>query len=117
MGNLGIAASLLIALLHAVIFLIEAFQWAKPLGRKIFKLDEDFAVKTKAMAINQGWYNLFLAGGIAYALLAGDRNVALYMLACIAVAGIVGAWTSSPKILFFQTVPALCAVALLLLHL
>lgn len=100
----------LVALLHVYIMVLEMFFWDAPRGRKAFGLTEDFSRQTKALAANQGLYNGFLAAGLIWALLHPVPEfawqIALFFLACVAVAGIYGAVTSSRKILFVQTVPA-----------
>ena len=103
-----------IALLHVYILVLEMFLWTTPRGRKAFGLSEDFARQTKVLAANQGLYNGFLAAGLAWSLVHPMPEfawqIALFFLACIAVAGIYGAATSSRRILFIQTVPAVIAI-------
>lgn len=74
---------------------------------------------TKVLAANQGLYNGFLAAGLVWALLITNpewhRNVASFFLGCVAVAGIYGSLTAGGRILLVQTVPALLALAALLL--
>jgi len=67
------------------------------------------------MAINQGFYNLFLAGGLVYGLIKNNIGVTLFLLACVAIAGIVGAITSNRKIIFVQTAPAVLAIIMLMI--
>ena len=43
------------------------------------------------------------------------QQIQLFFLGCIAVAGLYGAVTASPRILLVQTVPAAIAAALVLL--
>ena len=98
---------------------LEMFAWTTR-GKKTFKsLPEDLFEKTKALAANQGLYNGFLAAGLIWSLLITDpvwsAHVALFFLACIAVAGIYGAITAQRSILFMQTVPATIAIICLLL--
>lgn len=105
-----------IAFLHFYIFVFEAFFWEQR-GPKIFRsFPKDLFPKTKAIAFNQGVYNLFLAVGLVWSFFIADvewsKNVASFFLGCVAVAGVVGA-TVERKILFMQTVPALIALALL----
>ena len=70
------------------------------------------------MAANQGLYNGFLAAGLFWSLFISDanwsKNVALFFLSCIAIAGIYGAYSASKKILFIQTLPALIAILAIL---
>lgn len=104
----------LVALLHVYILLLEVLWWDTPRGHKAFGLKPDFARQTKVLAINQGAYNGLLAAGLIWGLVHPDPEFAwqikLFFLACVAVAGIVGAVTSSKKILFIQTVPAVIAI-------
>lgn len=104
----------LVALLHLYIMLLEVLWWDTPRGQKAFNLTPEFSRQTKVLAINQGVYNGFLAAGLIWGLVHPDPAIAwqiqLFFLACVAVAGIVGAVTSSRKILFIQTVPAMIAI-------
>jgi putative membrane protein len=107
-----------IALLHVYILVLEMFLWTTPRGLKAFGTDLDFAEKSKALAANQGLYNGFLAAGLVWGLLAADPvgfQAKVFFLACIAVAGLYGAATVNRRILFVQTVPAIVALALVLL--
>ncbi|MEL7447442.1 MAG: DUF1304 domain-containing protein, partial [Pseudomonadota bacterium] len=75
----------------------------------------DLFAQTKVMAANQGLYNGFLAAGLIWALLfiknpAWKRNVALFFLSCVAIAGIFGAMTASRNIFFVQALPAVLAI-------
>jgi putative membrane protein len=106
----------LVAILHSYFLLLEMFMWTTR-GPKVFKTipAEQFAV-TKTMAGNQGLYNGFLAAGLFWSLLISDpvwqRNVSLFFLICVAVAGIYGAMTVSKRIFFIQALPALVTIAL-----
>ncbi len=113
-GNLLTA---LVALIHVYILVLEMFFWDTPRGHKAFGLKPEFARATRVLAANQGLYNGFLAAGLFWGLWLGAAGIAvkLFFLACVAVAGLYGAATSSRKILFVQTVPAVAAMAALLL--
>jgi len=104
----------LVALLHIYIVVLEMFLWTTPRGQKAFGLTAEFAEKTKVLAANQGLYNGFLAAGLIWGLVHPDPafgwQIRLFFLACVAVAGIYGAATSSRRILFIQTVPAVIAM-------
>lgn len=106
----------LVALLHVFFFVLEAFLWTKPYGRKVFRTTAEFAKQSSVLAANQGLYNLFLAAGLVWALVLGDaphaRAVATFFLGCVVVAGIVGGLTSNPRIFLIQGVPAIAALAL-----
>lgn len=104
----------LVALLHVYILILEMVLWTGPRGQKAFGLTPEFAQQTKALAANQGLYNGFLAAGLIWSLVHPVPEfawqIALFFLACVAVAGIYGAATASRKILFIQTLPAVVAM-------
>lgn len=70
------------------------------------------------MAANQGLYNGFLATGLIWTFFISNAewsmHIALFFLACVAVAGLYGAATADKKILFVQTVPASIGIILIL---
>ena len=108
----------IIALLHAYFLYFEMFAW-ETIGKRTFgKRREGFYAETKMLAGNQGLYNGFLVAGLVWSFFIADplwsRNVALFFLICVAVAGIYGAMTASKKILFIQAFPALIAIGLIL---
>lgn len=107
----------LIGLLHVYIMILEMFLWNTPKGWQAFKLTPQFAAATKVLAGNQGLYNGFLAAGLFWGVLAGQAGFPLkvFFLSCVIVAGLYGAATSSRRILFVQTIPAMLALALVLL--
>lgn len=107
-----------IAALHVYIAWFEMFAWESR-GPKIFSsFPPELFGQTTAMAANQGLYNAFLAAGLLWSLLIRDAkwqvNVAACFLIFVAIAGLFGAITVSPRILVIQSVPAV--VALLLLY-
>ena len=107
----------LVALLHLYFLVLEMFLWDRPFGRKTFGLTPEFAAASKALAANQGLYNGFLAAGLAWGLALGRAGdgVKLFFLGCVVVAGVFGAFTVSRRIFFVQAVPALVAMAALML--
>ena len=107
----------LLAAIHVYILVLEMFLWDTPKGRKAFGLTPEFSAASKVLAANQGLYNGFLAAGLFWGLWLGAEGfgVKVFFLACILVAGLYGAATSSRKILFIQAVPA--ALGLLALFL
>lgn len=114
MSLIAVILVALVALLHVYILILEMFLWTGPRGQKAFGLTPEFAQQTKALAANQGLYNGFLAAGLIWSLLHPQAEfawqIALFFLACVAVAGIYGAATASRKILFIQTIPAVVAM-------
>ncbi|NSL57005.1 MULTISPECIES: DUF1304 domain-containing protein [Uliginosibacterium] len=107
-------ATLLIALLQSWILILEMFLWTHPLGKKTFRLSDEFAQASRVLAANQGLYNGFLAAGLFWSLWLGPEGVAvrLFFLGCVLVAGIFGAATVGKKILFVQGIPAALAMGL-----
>ena len=80
-------------------------------------MPEHLFTPTKNLAANQGLYNGFLAAGLIWSLFISDpvwfKNVAMFFLGCIAVAGIYGGMTAGKKVFYVQGVPAIIALVLL----
>lgn len=53
--------TVLAALLHVYIWVLESFRWTEPSTRRTFGVSEADAEVLRPMAFNQGFYNLFLA--------------------------------------------------------
>lgn len=106
----------LVALLHGYFLVLEMFLWDKPFGLKTFGQSREQASATKTLAANQGLYNGFLATGLLYGLSQGAAGFEfkVFFLLCVVVAGIFGALTASRKILYFQALPGLVGLILLL---
>lgn len=115
MSTIAQILTALVALLHLYFLVLEMFLWTRPLGLKVFGQSREKAVQSKVLAANQGLYNGFLAAGLIYGLATGSRELCLFFLACVVVAGVYGAATVSRKILFVQALPALAAIAALLI--
>ena len=64
----GLIFAALAALLHVYIFVMESLTWTSPRTRATFGTTPEEAETTKLLAFNQGFYNLFLAIGIAIGL-------------------------------------------------
>ena len=63
---IGLVFAGLAALLHVYIFVMESVLWTRPSIWKRFGLKSQADAETiKPMALNQGFYNLFLAIGVA----------------------------------------------------
>ena len=108
-----------IALLHLYILWLEMFAWTTR-GRNVFKnIPEDQFEKTKVMAANQGLYNGFLAAGLIWSLFITNvdwsKNIAIFFLSCVLIAGNYGAMTASKRIFFVQAVPAILGLLSFLL--
>jgi putative membrane protein len=113
MPTIAIVLILLVALLHLYFLVLEMFLWTRPLGLKTFRNTPEKAELTRVLAANQGLYNGFLAAGLLWAVATSQREVALFFLACVLVAGMYGAATVSRRILYVQALPALAAIAAL----
>lgn len=103
----------LVAALHLFFLVLEMFLWTRPLGLKTFRNSLDKARLTRVLAANQGLYNGFLAAGLIWGLVSGRSDLAVFFLACVAVAGVYGAWSVSRRILWVQAAPAVLALLLL----
>ncbi|MCL9804354.1 DUF1304 domain-containing protein [Flavobacterium amniphilum] len=96
--------------IHIYIVWLEMFAWTTR-AKKVFRtIPEHLFEPTKVLAANQGLYNGFLAAGLIWSFFIQNeewsKNVALFFLGCVAVAGIYGAITASRRILYVQTIPA-----------
>lgn len=99
-----------VALAHVGFLVLEMFLWTGPIGQRIFSMSPDFATQSSVLAANQGLYNGFLAAGLLWGLIANKRDVKLFFLACVLVAGVYGGITAKPTILAVQAAPALLAL-------
>ena len=110
----------IIAIEHIGFLILEMFLWNTPIGHKQFQITAEFAEKSSALAANQGLYNGFLAAGLIWALFFANHfeslSIKVFFLTCIVVAGIFGAATVSPSILFIQAAPALLGLVLIFLE-
>jgi len=105
-------AVFLVAALHAGFLALEMFFWDHPVGREIFAMTAEQSAATAVLAANQGLYNGFLAAGLLWSLVSGKRDVQIFFLLCVIVAGIFGAATAKPTILLTQALPGAIALGL-----
>ena len=106
-----------VALLHILFLILEIFLWTKPFGRRISGFNRELADQTASLAANQGLYNGFLAAGLVWGLISGTtgRDILVFFLVCIVIAGIFGALTAKRTILWIQAAPGATALAAVLL--
>ena len=108
-----------IALLHLYFLWLEMFVWTTKAPKVFTNFPKDLFEKTKTIAANQGLYNGFLAAGLIWSLFIADeiwaKNIALFFLNCVLVAGIYGAFSVSKKIFFVQGIPAILGILSLFL--
>ncbi len=114
---IGLALTVIVALIHAYIVVLEMFLWDTARGRRIFGTTPAFAAESKVLAANQGLYNGFLVAGLVWSLWpgGGGEPTRIFFLCCVVVAGIYGAATVGLRILFVQAVPAALALLATLL--
>jgi putative membrane protein len=112
-----LAANILVAIValqHLFFLVLEMFLWTTPFGMRTFGLTPEFADASRALAANQGLYNGFLCAGLVWGLLSRRNgfSIKVFFLACVVVAGVFGALTAKPSILFVQAAPAFVALLL-----
>lgn len=110
-GNLITA---LVALEHFGILVLEMFFWDHPVGQRIFGMTPEVSAASATLAANQGLYNGFLAAGLIWGLIADRRDIKIFFLACVVIAGIFGGLTAKTSIIFTQALPALIALTFML---
>ena len=107
-----------VAVLHLYFLWLEMFAWTT-LAPKIFRgRPLDYFLNSKSLAANQGLYNGFLSAGLIWSYFISDplwqKNIALFFLSCVFVAGVFGAVTASRRIFWIQAFPALIGLVFLL---
>ncbi|HZB54813.1 MAG TPA: DUF1304 domain-containing protein [Reyranella sp.] len=100
----------IVALGHVGFLVLEMFLWTDPVGHRIFGTTPEFAAQSAVLAANQGLYNGFLAAGLLWGLVAGRRDLKIFFLACVIVAGVYGGLTAKMSILYVQALPGLLAL-------
>lgn len=115
-ANIGI---LLVALLHCWFCILEIYFWRRPLGIKLFRLNQEFANQSAVLAANQGIYNAFLAAGLIWGFISTDSsqafNIKIFFLSCVIVAGVFAGITANKRIFYIQAIPAAITLALLMI--
>ncbi len=80
----GLVAAALAAAIHVVIFAWESLLWMRPSTRPLFGVRSEADAQTmKQLALNQGFYNLFLAVITVLGIVlvaAGERTVGLTLV-------------------------------------
>ncbi len=107
-------AILLVVLAHIGFLVLEMFFWDHPVGRRIFNMTPEVSASSAVLAMNQGLSNGFLAAGLLWGVVSGRRDIKLFFLGCVLVAGVFGGITAKTTILFTQALPALIALGLVL---
>lgn len=99
-----------VALVHVGFLVLEMFYWNHPIGREVFNMTPEVSASSAILAANQGLYNGFLAAGLLWGLVSGRRDVKVFFLGCVIVAGVYGGLTAKMSILYTQGLPALLAL-------
>lgn len=99
-----------VAVEHIAFLLLEMFFWDHPVGRQVFGMTPEISAASRVLAANQGLYNGFLAAGLLWGLIADRRDVKLFFLAFVLIAGIFGGLTAKASILLIQALPATLAL-------
>src|SRR6185503_12062899 len=97
MHPIALAAAGLAALIHVWIFVLESVRFHRPeVWRRFGMRSEADAAVTRGFAFNQGFYNLFLAGGAIAGIVmvqvgnvVAGRALLLFVCASMALAGLV----------------------------
>ncbi len=120
MQPIGIVAAVVAALIHVWFFILESLWFSRPAVWARFGVaSQDEARIVRSFAFNQGFYNLFLAVGVAIGLLlaamgnpVSGRAIVLFACGSMVAAGVVlvlhnRAFLQAATI---QVVPALLAI-------
>ena len=97
MGVIGVVAAIVAALIHLWFFVLESLWFMRPAVYRRFSIESEAdATVVRSFAFNQGFYNLFLAVGVAIGIaLVALRNPAageaILLFACgsMIAAGVV----------------------------
>jgi putative membrane protein len=111
--SMKIVAGLLtaiVALEHFGFMALEMFFWRTPYAMKAFGTTPQTVETTAVLAANIGLYNGFLAAGLVWSLISQKRDVAVFFLGCVVVAGLYGGATANPRIFLVQALPAALAL-------
>ena len=117
---IGITAAVLAAIIHAWFFVLESLWFMRPSVYGRFGISSEADAKVvRSFAYNQGFYNLFLAAGVAIGLVliaigdqAAGRAITLFACGSMIAAGVVLV-LHNPSFLraaAIQVVPPLVAV-------
>jgi len=120
----AIVLAVVAALIHVLFFVMESVLFTRPAVWPRFGLrSQEHADVVRPMALNQGFYNLFLAIGIAVGLVmaAGAADTAgtalvVFACSCMVAAGVVLVLTNRRFLpaAAVQVLPPLLAIALII---
>lgn len=104
----------IVALLHIGFMGFEMFLWTMPEGQRISGMTPDRFALTAVLAANMGLYNGFIAAGLLWSAISDRRDLKIFFLVCVVMAGLFGAMSAMPAILFLQALPGALALAAVL---
>ena len=102
--------TLIVAAVHFYFLYLEMVKWEAPRTRAVFGTTPEFAAEFRVIAANQGLNNGFLAVGLLVAMFISSNVMSVYLLACVAIAGLYATYCGIKPALYFQTLPALAAL-------
>ena len=79
----------LAAVVHVLFFAAESLLWGKPAVTKTFGVRRDDVETLRLAMLNQGFYNLFLAGGVGYGIATDSIAIVGTVSAIMVGAGLV----------------------------
>ena len=104
-----------VALIHVWFLILEMFLWNHPFGQRIFGMTPEVAASSAVLAANQGLYNGLLALGLLWALISDRRDLKMFFLGCVIIAGVYGGITAKTTILLVQALPGFVTVLAVLI--
>ena len=100
----------IVGLIHIGFMILEMFLWTTPTGLRTFGLTPEQAQTTAVLAANQGLYNGLIAAGLLWGALSGRRDLQVFFLVCVIMAGLFGGLTAKASIIAVQAAPAALAL-------
>jgi len=107
---------LVVAAEHVGILILEMFFWNHSFGQRIFGMTAEVSAASEVLAANQGLYNGFLAAGLFWGVITVRRDIKVFFLVCVVIAGIFGGLTAKTTIVFTQALPAFLTLILVVLQ-
>ncbi len=99
----------IVVALHVLFGLAETVGWSAMARR--FGYSKEHAEAARPLALNQGFYNIGVAGLLAWALVTGQPATVVALLIFVVAMSLVGAFSVRWTIFVLQGVPALAALA------
>lgn len=110
MHMIAILCVSVVALLHALFFVMECFFWHIMGPRLIGRMTKEQIEFTRPMAMNQRIYNLGTSFGLFWSAFTSQKATAIMLLLCVIMYATFGAVTVKKSILVGQGLPALVSL-------